>query len=118
MTDVVEQLLEAVNGHDVEAIVACFAEDYALESPVHPARSFRGREPIRRNWTSMLGAVPNLEARVLRRATHGDEVWTEWEMKGVRRDGGVHDLRGVFIFLVRGGLVRSGRMYLEPVESP
>jgi ketosteroid isomerase-like protein len=114
--DPIERLLAATNAHDVEAIVACFADDYELTSPVHPARSFRGRDQVRRNWTAILGAVPDLNARIVGRARDGETVWTEWEMTGNRRDGAVHDMRGVFVFRVRDGLVRSGRMYLEPVD--
>ena len=46
----VARLQQATNAHDLEAIVACFAEDYVNETPVHPSRSFAGREQVRRNW--------------------------------------------------------------------
>ncbi len=113
----VERLVAATNAHDVEALVACFAVDYALESPAHPQRSFRGVAQVRRNWTQIFAAVPDLEARLLRSAVDGEAVWTEWEMNGTRRDGGAHRMRGVFIFEVTGGVIRSGRMFLEPVEE-
>jgi hypothetical protein len=116
MAAVVERLIAAVNARDVEAIAACFAEDYVLEAPTHPARSFRGKEQVRRNWTAIFGAVPDLRARLVAQAVAGERVWTEWEMIGTRRDGGGHDMRGVFIFDVRDELVRAGRMYLEPVD--
>src|SRR5215218_10143507 len=37
---VVERLLEAVNAHDLEAMVALFADDYQNETPAHPQRGF------------------------------------------------------------------------------
>jgi ketosteroid isomerase-like protein len=113
----VDRLVRATNAHDIEGIVACFTEDYALESPIHPARSFRGKEQVRRNWTQILGAVPDIEARVLRAAADDGSVWTEWEMSGTRRDGGKHLMRGVFIFSVADGLLSTGRMFLEPVDD-
>jgi len=116
---VVERLVLATNAHDIEGIVACFADDYWLEAPLHPARSFRGKEQVRRNWTQILRAIPDVQARVLRAATDEGSVWTEWEMSGTRPDGGNHLMRGVFIFGVADGLLRWGRMFLEPVdESP
>jgi ketosteroid isomerase-like protein len=112
-----ERLVQATNAHDVESVVACFAADYSLESPTHPARSFRGTEQVRRNWTQIFGFVPDIAARLVGSAVGGDTVWSEWEMSGTRRDGGAHLMRGVFIFVIRGGSIRSGRMFLEPVEA-
>jgi len=113
----IERLLRATNAHDVEAIVACFGESYTLDSPLHPARSFQGREHVRRNWTQILGAVGDLTASLLGFARDGSSAWTEWEMVGTRRDGAAHCMRGVFIFRVEEGCIVSGRMFLEPVDS-
>ena len=72
---VVQRLRDATNAHDVEAIVACFTPDYRNETPVHPARSFIGREQVRKNWTQILAAVPDVTAEVVASATSGDTVW-------------------------------------------
>jgi ketosteroid isomerase-like protein len=113
----VERLLAATNAHDVEGIVACFAEGYALESPLHPARSFHGKDQVRRNWTQILSAVGDLKASLVGSARDGRIAWTEWEMVGTRRDGGAHHMRGVFVFRIESGLIQSGRMFLEPVDT-
>jgi ketosteroid isomerase-like protein len=115
----IERLLDATNAHDVEGVVGCFSDDYRLEVPAHPARSFRGNDQVRRNWTQIFEGVPNISARLLRTATDGDadSVWTEWEMSGTRRDGGAHAMRGVFIFGITDGLIRWGRMFLEPLDG-
>lgn len=112
----IELLVRATNAHDLEGIVSCFADGYTLEAPVHPARSFRGKEQVRRNWTQILDAVPDISVRVLRSACDGGTAWSEWEMMGTRRDGGAHLMRGVFIFGVSESLVRWGRMFLDPVD--
>ena len=101
---------------DLEGIVSCFADDYALEAPIHPERSFRGKEQVRSNWKQILGAVPDITVRVLRSARDGGTMWTEQEMSGTRRDGVAHLMRGVFILGVSEGLIRWGRMFLEPVH--
>jgi ketosteroid isomerase-like protein len=113
----VDRLLHATNAHDVDAVAGCFAEDYENETPVHPARGFRGREQVRRNWEQIFGFVPDLRAEVLRRAIDGDTAWTEWEMTGTRRDGSGHHMRGVVVFGVRAGLASWARFYLEPVDD-
>jgi ketosteroid isomerase-like protein len=114
--DLVDRLLEATNDHDLDAIVACFAADYENQTPVHPNRGFQGRDQVRRNWEQILAFVPDLRAEVLARATNGATAWTEWAMSGTRRDGTAHEMKGVVLFAVEGGVATSARFYLEPVD--
>src|SRR3954454_10901910 len=115
--ELVTRLQGAVNDHDLDALVACFAADYRNETPAHPARGFVGREQVRRNWTSILAAVPDVTATVLRVAVDGDTVWTEQEHRGTRPDGDVHLMRGVVVFGVTDGAIAWARFYLEPVQE-
>jgi ketosteroid isomerase-like protein len=114
---VVERLLAAINAHDLEAMVACFAEDYVNEWPAHPQRGFRGSAQVRRNWGQIFAGVPDLRARLPRMVVDGDTVWTEWDISGTRRDGAAHLMRGVAIFGVAEGRLAWVRYYLEPVEE-
>ncbi|ABG99563.1 conserved hypothetical protein (plasmid) [Rhodococcus jostii RHA1] len=111
------RLENAVNAHDLDAVVDCFASDYLNETPAHPARGFTGSEQVRRNWTEIFGGVPDLRARVLRWAVDGDTIWGEWEMVGTRRDGHPHLMRGVIVFGVDDGRAKWSRFYLEPVDD-
>jgi ketosteroid isomerase-like protein len=113
----VERLRDAVNRHDLEALAGCFAPDFLNETPVHPARSFHGREQVRRNWAQIFAGVPDIEAQVLRSSFDAASAWTEWEMQGTRRDGTPHLMRGVSIFGVGDDQFTSVRFYLEPVED-
>jgi len=115
--EVVERLLLALNEHDLEGVVACFAEDYVNETPVHPARGFSGREQVRRNWTQIFAGVPDVQARLVRTIVDGDTAWTEWEMSGNRVDGLAFLIRGVVIFRIADDAIASARFYLEPVEE-
>lgn len=115
-TDVIARLFDRTNAHDLEGLVACFAADYALINPVHPARDFVGPDQVRRNWTGLLAGVPNLHASVHRLVADGERVWVEMSMAGTRRDGEPVHLAGIQVFTVREGLVRGCRFYLEPVE--
>ena len=114
---VVERLLEAVNAHDLETMVGCFADDYLNETPAHPQRGFRGRGQVRRNWTQIFAGVPDLHARLPRVVVDGDTVWTEWDISGARGDGAAFLMRGVVIFGVTEAAITSARFYLEPVEE-
>jgi len=112
----VDRLVGATNEHDAEAVAACFAEDYENETPVHPARGFRGRAQVRQNWEQIFAFVPDLRAEVISSVIAGETAWTEWEMTGTRRDGTEHQMRGVVLFGVRDGLAQWARFYLEPVD--
>jgi ketosteroid isomerase-like protein len=114
---VIDGLVRATNDHDIEALVACFNDDYVNETPAHPDRGFRGPEQVRRNWTGIFGGVPDVRARVVRQSAEGDTVWTEWEMSGTRRDGMPFMMRGVIIFEVADRGIGSARFYLEPVDE-
>jgi ketosteroid isomerase-like protein len=114
---VLTRLERATNAHDLNALVACFAPDYRNETPAHPARSFVGREQVRRNWEQIFAGIPDLTAKVLRSAVSGNDAWTEWEHRGTRRDGSVHVMRGVVIFGVSDGVLAWARFYLEPVQE-
>ena len=113
---VLERLRAAVDDHDLDALVSCFAENYVNETPAHPRRSFQGLDQVRANWSQIFAGVPDIHARILRRAVDGDIVWSEWEMAGRRADAGEFLMRGVVIFSIAGATITSARFYLEPVE--
>jgi ketosteroid isomerase-like protein len=113
----VERLVLATNRHDLDALVDCFADDYRNETPAHPSRGFTGRDQVRRNWEQIFAHVPDVAAQVLRQVPDGDTIWSEWEMRGTRRDGSPHLMRGVILFGVTQGRARWARFYLEPVQD-
>jgi len=113
----IDRLVRATNEHDVDAVAACFAEDYRNETPVHPARGFTGRDQVRRNWEQIFAFVPDVRAQVLQCAIDGEVAWTEWEMTGTRGDGTAHRMRGVILFGVRDDVAQWARFYLEPVDD-
>ena len=113
----VRRLCAATNAHDLEALVACFAPAYRNQTPVHPERGFVGREQVRKNWSQIFAAVPDISAEVLRLSVEGDTAWSEWEHRGTRPDGSPHLMRGVVIFGVEQGCAAWARFYLEPVHQ-
>src|ERR1051325_11909106 len=54
----VQRLIEAINDHDLERMVSCFASGYVNETPAHPLRSFTGNEQVRTNWSQIFASVP------------------------------------------------------------
>src|ERR1700710_2932876 len=91
---VVQRLRDASNAHDLDGIVACFADDYRNETPLHPARGFAGKEQVRRNWTQILAAIPDVSTDIVASVADGETVWSEWVHRGTRPDGSPHLMRG------------------------
>lgn len=114
---VVDRLVAATNAHDLDRLVDCFAVDYVNKTPAHPLRGFSGRDQVRRNWSAIFAGVPDIAATVTSAAVDGRTAWTEWEMRGTRRDGVPHAMAGVIIFDVAADRIGSARFYLEPVET-
>jgi ketosteroid isomerase-like protein len=87
------------------------------EFPAHPERAFRGHEQMRKNWTDIFSAVPDIKAGLLRYVADGDTVWAEWEWNGTRRDGAPFVHRGVTIQGVEQNRIIWVRLYMEPVQA-
>jgi ketosteroid isomerase-like protein len=119
----IEGLIEAVNRHDLDALVEQFVEDVSSDTPAHPARSFVGREQVRRNWGQILGAITDLRATIVASATSPGskpatrKVWAELEFDGHRPDGATWQMRGVTVNEVADGRIASLHFYMEPVEA-
>lgn len=111
-----DRVSAAANSHDIDRLLDCFTDDYVNETPAHPARGFRGRDQVRRNWSQIFETVPDVTTEVLRSDQFGDTVWSEWEMRGTRVDGAPHLMRGVMIFEVDGDRAAAVRFYVEPVD--
>jgi len=116
MAQEINQLVEAMNAHDLEAVVQLFRSDYHSEQPAHPAREFGTSAQVRANWDTMFRGIPDFRAELVRSADDGHICWTEWHWWGNRTDGQPFDMRGVALFKLQDGLIADGRLYMEPVE--
>ena len=114
---VVARLQTAMNAHDIEAFVACFAEDYESVQPAHPDRAFRGRDQVRANWSEVFAGVPDFHAEIVGVTAVGDTTWSEWRWQGTQADGGRLDMAGVIVFGLRDDRLAWARLYVEPVEE-
>jgi ketosteroid isomerase-like protein len=106
-----------MNHHDLELFLDCFDPQYHSVQPLHPDRSFTGREQVRRNWTYALGPASDFRADLLATAVNEDDVWTEWRWTGTRSDGTVRDQRGVVIYRLASDRIVSGRLYMADVAE-
>lgn len=112
----VERLEGAINAHDIDQLVACFAPDFVSRQPAHPSRDFTGREQVRHNWAMIFAGVPDLRAKLVRSALSGDTAWAEWEWSGTRRDGQPHEMRGTTVQGISGDRLAWVNFYMEMVD--
>ena len=118
MAAVMNRLLAAMNAHDLDALVACFAEDYESEQPAHPSRSFRGRAQVRKNWEGVFAGVPDFTAELMfSAATDAGIEIGEWRWYGTHVDGASFGMRGVIVAGIKDDRIAWGRLYMESVEE-
>lgn len=115
--EVIERLLAAINRHDLDAFVACFAADYRSEQPLHPDRAFQGSDQVRRNWAAVFAGMPDVHWELLDAAVAGERIWIEVRASGTRAaDGERVELGGVLIAEVREASIAASRIYFEEIE--
>ena len=112
MHETIARLRDAVNAHDVDAMVELIAPEYRSEQPAHPNRGFGGKEQVRKNWSGMFESFPDFEAELLRHSSDGDVLWSEWywSATGLR-------MAGIILMGVREDRISWARLFMETVEE-
>ena len=117
MAEIMNRLLSAMNAHDLDAFVACFAADYDSQQPAHPSRAFQGSDQVRKNWEGVFAGVPDFTAELVLAATTHDGIEVgEWRWQGAYRDGSPFGMQGVIVTGVENNQIAWGRLYMEPIE--
>jgi ketosteroid isomerase-like protein len=118
MGELTNRLRSAMNAHDLDAFVACFADDYHSEQPAHPSRTFSGSDKVRENWAGVFSGIPDFSAEVLSAAVTDDGVEIgEWQWSGTHTDGSVFAMRGAIVIGTADHRIVWGRLYMEVVEQ-
>jgi hypothetical protein len=112
MTSAVERLRDAINQHDLEALLECIDAGYRSEQPAHPNRGFGGKEQVRKNWSALFESFPDFKAELIRNTLDGETAWSEWHWSATGLN-----MAGVTLFGVREERIVWGRLYMEPVEE-
>ncbi|MEG3840259.1 nuclear transport factor 2 family protein [Microcoleus sp. herbarium14] len=81
---VLQRMSDAINAHDVDALVSCFANDYKGEQPLHPESAFTGLAQVRENWTGLFAQVPDLRATLVASTIDDDFAWAELSRSGMK----------------------------------
>ena len=86
-----EQVLDAFNRHDLEAIMAPFAEECTLDLPRGPdpwGRRLHGKAQVREGLASRFTGIPDVHYDEARHWAFGDEFGvSEWTLTGTTTNG-------------------------------
>lgn len=104
MSDVVDRVIEALNAHDVDAFVACYAHDATIEDGFDDVVA-RGHSGIHARYASMFVEFPEARWTVLTRIDSGPFVVQHEEVTG-RGD----TTRHVAVYFVRDGVIVRERL--------
>ncbi|HST15885.1 MAG TPA: nuclear transport factor 2 family protein [Gaiellaceae bacterium] len=109
---VLEEVLDAFNRHDLDAIMSFFAEDCVFDSPRGPGRwgrRFVGKDNVRRGLASRFEGIPDVHYGDDDHFACGSRGASEWTISGTTVAGEQIDVRGcdLWTFGDDGKLVRK-----------
>jgi ketosteroid isomerase-like protein len=116
--DTLERLLAAFNRHDLDAIMAFFAEDAVLELPRGSApfgTRFVGKAAVREGLAGRLAGIPDVHYAEDRHWVCGDRGVSEWLLTGTTSAGEHLAVRGCDLWEVRDGLITRKDSYWKIV---
>lgn len=95
--DVLQQVLDGFNRHDLDAIMSFFADDCVFESPRGPdpwGRRFVGKDDVRRGLAARFEGIPDVRYDDGDHFACGRRGASEWTIRGTTVDGQRIDVRG------------------------
>lgn len=98
----------AFDRHDMDEIMAHFADDAVFESPRGPdpwGRRFVGRESVREGFAARFSGIPDVRYTDDDHFIDGDRGASEWTLSGTTTDGTQILVRGCDLWTLRHGKV-------------
>ncbi len=103
----------AFNAHDLEALLALYADDARHYSPKLKVRQpetnglISGKAPLRAWWRDAFDRLPSLRYEVVKLTVDDEQVFMEY----IRHVEGEEDLRVGEVLEIRDGLIVASRVY-------
>ena len=110
--EVLRRVLDAFDAHDLDAIMAHFAEDCVFEAPRGPDRwgtRFVGKDEVRRGLALRFEGIPDVSYGEDEHFVSGNRGASEWTLTGTSVTGERVDVRGcdLWTFGDDGQIVRK-----------
>ena len=109
--ELLDRFTEAINAHDIGALMALCTEDLVFETtdPAPDGVRHEGREAVRRVWGEMLASTPAARFAVEEQfACEDGRAVVRW-----RYDWGDGHVRGVDVIRVRDGRIAESLAYVK-----
>jgi ketosteroid isomerase-like protein len=119
--DTLKAIADAFNRHDLDAIMAFFADDAVFESPRGPdpwGRRFEGKAAVREGLAGRFAGIPDVHYGEDDHFVAGDRGASEWTLTGTTTDGVGLEVRGCDLWTFRDGLVTRKDSFWKIVEPP
>ncbi len=106
---------DALNRHDVPAMMALMSEDCVFEntSPAPDGTVYRGKEAVAQFWQEFFRAAPQARIQVEEIFGLGWRCVIRWRYDWVDAAGQPGHVRGVDIFTVKDGLINEKLSYVK-----
>ncbi len=118
--ETLRQFLDAFNRHDLDAIMAFFAEDCSMDSPrgPHPwGKRLVGTDQVRAGCAARFAGLPDAHYGEDRHWVCGTMGFSEWTLTGTTPSGEHVEVRGTDHLTFRDGKIVRKDSYWKIVET-
>lgn len=117
--EILKEILEAFNRHDLDAIMSFFEDDCTFDFPrgLDPwGERYVGKSEVRRGLARRFEGIPDVHYGEDRHWVAGDRGVSEWLLTGTTRAGVKVRVRGCDLWEFRGGKVVYKDSYWKIIE--
>lgn len=117
--EVLQQILDAFNRHDLDAVMSFFVDDCSLEMPrgPHPwGQRYLGKDQVRGALGSRFSGIPDVHYGQDRHWVSGDFGVSEWNLTGTTPAGKHIDVWGCDHLEFQGNKIRRKNSFWKIVE--
>jgi ketosteroid isomerase-like protein len=118
--EVLERMLDGFNQHDLEAIMALFADECVFESPRGPdpwGRRFVGKQEVAAGLGARFEGIPDVHYGEGTHFVAGERGASEWTLTGTTVEGERLEVRGCDLWTFRGDEIVRKDSYWKIVEQ-
>ena len=122
---VLDRLFDALNRHDIDAVLACFAPDSVFDAAGGPdahGRRFTRTAAVRSAFVGIWATFADVAWHIQHHTLAGDRAFSEWRFVATAPDGGRIDVDGVDLFVFDGTLIVSKSAFrkerpVQPIKA-
>jgi ketosteroid isomerase-like protein len=113
--DVVERFNDALNRHDIDAVMALMTEDCVFENTYPPpdGTRYQGQAAVRGFWEDLVESTPDAQFTTEELVAMGDRCVVRWRYDYSGSDGVPGHIRGIDLFRVRDEKVSEKLSYVK-----